>query len=166
MRSGFPVLTVWPHSFPVRLPGQAVVMRGEDRGGASRKSGDVDVRIGARVRLRRAVLGLTLEELGSRVGLSLQQIQKYEAGASRIPATRLYEISQVLDVPISWFFDTSNFASGKAIAEPGSHRGASREASVKQDLENLVSLFSTIQDPRLRLKIIELVELLAYQNSM
>jgi transcriptional regulator with XRE-family HTH domain len=131
-----------------------------DRGGASRKSGDVDARVGARVRLRRVVLGLTLEELGSRLGLSLQQIQKYESGATRIPATRLYEIAQVLDVPISWFFDPSGSPSEKELGGRP-RRSASREASVKQDVERLVSLFSAIEDPRVRRKIIELVELLA-----
>ena len=131
-----------------------------DRGGASRKSGDVDARVGARVRLRRVVLGLTLEELGSRLGLSLQQIQKYEAGATRIPATRLYEIAQVLDVPISWFFDPSGSPSDKEFAGRGPRRSASREASVKQDVERLVRLFSAIEDPTVRRKIIDLVELL------
>jgi transcriptional regulator with XRE-family HTH domain len=133
----------------------------EDRGGASRKSGDVDARVGAKVRLRRVVLGLTLEELGSRVGLSAQQIQKYEAGVSRIPATRLYEIAQALDVPISWFFDPSGSPAVKESATTGRHRGASQEASLRQDAERLVRLFRMIEDPRLRRKVIELVELLA-----
>jgi transcriptional regulator with XRE-family HTH domain len=146
------------------MPGDEEKRSPADRGGASRKSGDVDVRVGARVRLRRVVLGLTLEELGSRLGLSLQQIQKYEAGATRIPATRLYEIAQVLDVPISWFFEPSGPPSDKEIAGRGSRRSASRETSVKQDVERLVSLFSAIGDPRLRRKIIELVELLAPQK--
>jgi transcriptional regulator with XRE-family HTH domain len=142
------------------MPGDEEKRLPADRGGPSRKSGDVDARVGARVRLRRVVLGLTLEELGSRLGLSLQQIQKYEAGATRIPATRLYEIAQVLDVPISWFFDPSGSLSDKELGGRP-RRSASREASVKQDVERLVSLFSAIEDPRVRRKIIELVELLA-----
>src|SRR5438128_11661662 len=63
----------------------------------------VDIRVGARLRLRRNMLGLSQEKLGEAIGLTFQQVQKYERGASRIGASRLYELSRVLDVPISFF---------------------------------------------------------------
>jgi len=65
----------------------------------------VDIHVGSRVRLRRTLLGLSQEKLGDAVGLTFQQIQKYERGANRIGASRLYQLSRILDVPISFFFD-------------------------------------------------------------
>src|SRR3712207_1313274 len=68
----------------------------------------IDVRVGARLRLRRNMLGLSQEKLGEAIGLTFQQVQKYERGANRIGASRLYELSRVLDVPISFFFDDTD----------------------------------------------------------
>lgn len=65
----------------------------------------VDVHVGARMRLRRTLLGLSQEQLGAAIGLTFQQIQKYERGANRIGASRLFDLAQVLDVPVSYFFD-------------------------------------------------------------
>lgn len=65
----------------------------------------IDVHVGSRVRLRRTLLGLSQERLGEAVGLTFQQIQKYERGANRIGASRLFEFSRILDVPVSFFFD-------------------------------------------------------------
>src|SRR5512134_3751494 len=65
----------------------------------------VDIHVGSRVRLRRTLLGLSQEKLGEAVGLTFQQIQKYERGANRIGASRLFEFSRILDVPVSFFFD-------------------------------------------------------------
>ena len=64
----------------------------------------VDVHVGSRVRLRRTLLGLSQERLGEAVGLTFQQIQKYERGANRIGASRMYDLAHVLDVPVSFFF--------------------------------------------------------------
>src|SRR3954466_4212981 len=68
----------------------------------------IDIRVGARLRLRRNMLGLSQEKLGDAIGLTFQQVQKYERGANRIGASRLYELSQVLDVPVSFFFDDTD----------------------------------------------------------
>lgn len=65
----------------------------------------VDVHVGSRVRLRRTLLGMSQEALGQAVGLTFQQIQKYERGANRVGASRLYEFSRILDVPVSYFFE-------------------------------------------------------------
>jgi len=65
----------------------------------------VDIHVGARVRERRLSLGLTLTDLGDSVGLTFQQIQKYERGANRISASRLWGLSNLFDVPIEWFFE-------------------------------------------------------------
>ena len=75
----------------------------------SRRKGDkpnpIDVHVGSRVRLRRNMLGLSQEKLGEAIGLTFQQVQKYERGANRIGASRLHDLSRVLDVPVSFFFD-------------------------------------------------------------
>ena len=68
------------------------------------KPHDVDVHVGSRVRLRRAALGLSQDQLGVAIGLSFQQVQKYERGTNRIGASRLYEVSKALQTPISYFF--------------------------------------------------------------
>src|ERR1700735_629684 len=65
----------------------------------------VDLHVGSRVRLRRTLLGMSQEKLGNAVGLTFQQIQKYERGANRIGASRLFDMSRVLDVPVQFFFD-------------------------------------------------------------
>src|SRR3546814_15533847 len=65
----------------------------------------VDVHVGSRVRLRRTLLGMSQEKLGEAIGLTLQQVQKYERGANRIGASRLFDLSRVLDVPVDFFFD-------------------------------------------------------------
>ncbi len=65
----------------------------------------VDIHVGARIRLRRTLLGMSQEKLGDAVSLTFQQIQKYERGANRVSASRLYQFAQVLSVPVSSFFD-------------------------------------------------------------
>ena len=69
------------------------------------RSSPIDAYVGSRIRLRRTLLGLSQERLGDSLGLTFQQVQKYERGANRVGASRLFEISRVLDVPISYFFD-------------------------------------------------------------
>src|ERR671916_1521258 len=81
----------------------------------------VDIRVGARLRLRRNMLGLSQEKLGELIGLTFQQIQKYERGVNRIGASRLYELSRVLDVSVSFFFDDTDPVRAPAMggfAEP------------------------------------------------
>ena len=65
----------------------------------------IDVHVGSRIRLRRTLLGMSQERLAEAIGLTFQQVQKYERGANRIGSSRLYQLSQVLDVPVSYFFD-------------------------------------------------------------
>ena len=71
----------------------------------SDKPNPIDVHVGTRVRLRRTLLGMSQEKLGEAIGLTFQQVQKYERGANRVGASRLYDLSRVLDVPVSYFFE-------------------------------------------------------------
>ena len=70
----------------------------------ARKTDDLDLLIGRRLRERRILLAISQEELARRIGLSFQQLQKYEVGENRISAARLFKLSEILAVPISWFF--------------------------------------------------------------
>src|SRR3979490_2796256 len=100
------------------FPGQAV---GVDREG---RPSPIDVLVGSRIRLRRTLLGMSQERLGEALGLTFQQVQKYERGVNRVGASRLFDLSRVLDVPISFFFDdmpdslSANFA-GVPNRRPG-----------------------------------------------
>ena len=86
-------------------------LRPSRKGGRQKSDGPnpVDVHVGTRVRLRRTLLGMTQAKLSRAIGLTFQQVQKYERGTNRIGASRLYELSQVLDVPVSFFFDGLDF---------------------------------------------------------
>src|SRR3954471_15881101 len=75
---------------------------GNDREG---RPSPIDVHVGSRIRLRRTLLGMSQERLGEALGLTFQQGQKYERGVNRVGASRLYDLSRVLDVPISFFYD-------------------------------------------------------------
>src|ERR1044072_3075414 len=87
----------------------------EDRG--SRRANPVDVHVGSRVRLRRMLLGMSQEKLGEHLGLTFQQIQKYEKGINRIGASRLFDLSQVLGVSVQFFYE--ELAVGGAGAAAG-----------------------------------------------
>src|SRR3954466_14965806 len=92
-------------SYPPRRPGRPRV----------ETPNPIDIRVGTRLRLRRNMLGLSQERLGEAIGLTFQQVQKYEHGANRIGASRLHELSQVLNVPVSFFFDDTDPVRAPAI---------------------------------------------------
>jgi transcriptional regulator with XRE-family HTH domain len=120
----------------------------------------VDVHVGSRVRLRRTLLGMSQEKLGDALGLTFQQVQKYERGANRIGSSRLYQLSQILDVPISFFFDDMVGApapKGGAVQEPGPDPYESDQLSRRETLE-LVRAYYRISDPNVRKRIFELVK--------
>lgn len=79
--------------------------RGRSRTASQDGPDPIDIHVGARVRLRRTLMGFSQSQLGEAVGLTFQQIQKYERGANRISASMLHHLGQVLDVPVSFFFD-------------------------------------------------------------
>ena len=126
-----------PNLFLASLP-EAEVSRPAFQAGSRRSDrpkvempNPVDVRVGARLRLRRNMLGLSQEKLGELIGLTFQQIQKYERGANRIGASRLYELSRVLDVPVSFFFDDTDPVRAPAVdgfAQPPVEAEATHES--------------------------------------
>ncbi|HVH77019.1 MAG TPA: helix-turn-helix transcriptional regulator [Stellaceae bacterium] len=133
-----------------------------------RRKGDkpnpIDVHVGSRVRLRRNMLGLSQEKLGEAIGLTFQQVQKYERGANRIGASRLHDLSRVLDVPVSFFFDDMDPVRAPAIpagfAEPP---GEAFDADPlhKRETVDLVTAYYRIGDPLVRRRLFDLAKALA-----
>lgn len=120
----------------------------------------VDIHVGSRVRLRRTLLGMSQEKLGKAVSLTFQQIQKYERGANRIGSSRLYQLSNVLDVPVSFFFDGVEerlARDGTGVSEGGQESFESDQLSRRETLE-LVRAYYRITDPAIRKKIFDLVK--------
>ena len=135
----------------------------------SGKPNPIDVHVGARVRLRRTLLGMSQEKLGEAIGLTFQQVQKYERGANRIGASRLYDLSRVLDVPVSFFFDdmtedvqnqSPRLISGLSGMDESA---ASYEADpmTKRETLELVRAYYRITDPQVRKRVFELSKALA-----
>jgi transcriptional regulator with XRE-family HTH domain len=123
----------------------------------------VDAHVGSRVRLRRTLLGLSQEKLGQAVSLTFQQIQKYERGTNRIGSSRLYQFSQVLDVPVSFFFDDMPpDIAGRppGLAEAPGEPFETEKLARRETLE-LVRAYYRIPDPAVRKRIFELVKAVA-----
>src|SRR5579862_8035846 len=124
----------------------------------------IDVQVGSRVRLRRNMLGLSQERLGEAIGLTFQQVQKYERGANRIGASRLHELSRVLDVPVSFFFDDVDPVRAPAIpggfAEPPAE-GFESDPLRKRETIELVEAYYAIEDAAVRRRLFELARTLA-----
>ena len=123
----------------------------------------VDVHVGSRVRLRRTLFGLSQEKLGEAVGLTFQQIQKYEKGSNRMGASRLYQFSQILDVPISFFFD--DMPADIAEAKPGTVTAmtsdSGRDPMAKRETLEFVRAYYRIFAPRVRKSVFELTKSIA-----
>ena len=123
----------------------------------------VDVHVGRRVRVRRTLLGLSQEKLGEALDLTFQQVQKYERGANRISASRLYQIGHLLDVPVSYFFEE--------LTEPETHQTAGIQLSettekfeqdplIKRETLELVRAYYRITNPRVRRHLFDLTKAL------
>ena len=127
----------------------------------------VDIHVGRRVRLRRTLLGISQQCLGSEVGLTFQQIQKYERGANRIGASRLYEFSRILDVPVSFFFDDMPGDIEVPVLPAGAGMGDRAQAPLDVDpLKQretllLIQAYYGIDDSRVRRRIFELARSMA-----
>ncbi|MEW6437245.1 MAG: helix-turn-helix transcriptional regulator [Pseudomonadota bacterium] len=128
----------------------------------------IDRHVGSRVRMRRILLGMSQEKLGEALGLTFQQIQKYEKGTNRIGASRLQQISRTLNVPPAFFFDGApsqddpleNGGEHHAVAEPPSSTFILDFIATAEGL-HLNKAFARIQDPKVRKRIIDLIASLA-----
>ena len=129
----------------------------------------VDVHVGSRVRLRRTLLGMSQEKLGEALGLTFQQVQKYEKGMNRIGSSKLYQLTQILDVPVSFFFDDmpEAAASADSSAPTKANGGAvlEKDPMLKRETLELVRAYYRIDDATARRRLFELAKSIAAMND-
>jgi len=123
------------------------------------RANEVDAHVGNRIRLRRMALGLSQEKLAQALGLTFQQVQKYEKGINRVGASRLYDLARVLDVPIGYFFedllpDASASGQGDVPTVPVS------DAGLKRETLELLRAYNRINDPVVRRRVYDLARAL------
>ena len=126
----------------------------------------VDVHVGKRLRIRRSLLGLSQEKLAEAIGLTFQQIQKYERGTNRVSAGRLYQFSKILDVPVSYFYEQIGESVGKNTAagmsdnaqQPFGTANESSDLLQKKETLDLLRVYYAVKDENLRKDIYRFVK--------
>ena len=143
------------------MPSDDIVERPE----REHRPSPIDVHVGGRVRLRRTLLGMSQEKLGDALGLTFQQVQKYERGVNRIGASRLFDLSRVLDVPIGFFFDDMPDALGggmntarRSYGLAEQQEGFDDETLHRRETLELVRAYYRINDPSVRKRVFELIK--------
>ncbi|MBI3436626.1 MAG: helix-turn-helix transcriptional regulator [Proteobacteria bacterium] len=134
---------------------------------AKKAPNPIDRHVGSRVRMRRMMLGMSQEKLGDALGLTFQQVQKYEKGTNRIGASRLQHISNILQVPVAFFFEGA--PNSPAMRPSGMGEAASptyvSDFLATSDGLSLTKAFMRIESPKLRRRIVDLVEQIAGSNE-
>ncbi|MBE7183121.1 MAG: helix-turn-helix transcriptional regulator [Methylobacterium mesophilicum] len=134
---------------------------------SKKKPNPIDVHVGSRLRLRRNMMGMSQERLGESLGITFQQIQKYEKGTNRIGASRLQAISGILEVPVTFFFEG---APGQEGAQPSGF-GEEGQSDITGDFLSsaegiqLQRAFVRIADPKIRRRILDLVKALSSEAT-
>lgn len=156
------------------MPQEEYSVGGDDapRGG-SRRANPMDVHVGTRVRLRRMLLGMSQEKLGEHLGLTFQQVQKYEKGVNRIGASRLFDLAKVLGVPVQFFYDEAPIGAVTAGYNQPQMAGFAEKPNESYVVEFLGSreglelnkAFSRITDPKKRRSIVDLVKSIAGEDA-
>ena len=137
--------------------------KSKSRRGRGTGIGPIDVHVGARVRVRRMLLGMNQTKLGEALGVTFQQVQKYENGANRISASRLFDLSRMFDVPVQFFFD--DMPTAVAASSPAQGGGKAKKPpsyqpdpmATRETLE-LVRAYYKITDPEIRRRLRELAK--------
>jgi transcriptional regulator with XRE-family HTH domain len=126
----------------------------------------IDIHVGARLRMRRMMVAMSQEKLGAALGITFQQIQKYEKGANRIGASRLQQIANILQVPPAFFFEEAPAAHGPSagFAEPAPAAYSPDVPATAEGLQ-LNRAFAQIRDPKVRRRILDLVVSLAQEST-
>jgi transcriptional regulator with XRE-family HTH domain len=130
-----------------------------------KQANPIDAQVGNRVRIRRMLIGMSQERLGDLLGLTFQQVQKYEKGVNRIGAGRLFEVAKILGVPIDFFYD--------GVAGTGGEKSGFNEAGAPPVMEFVSSgeglqlslAFMKIKDPKVRKRVLDLVKSLADEEN-
>ena len=134
-----------------------------DKTDSARQPNRVDVHVGDQVRSRRKQLGLSQERLADALGLTFQQIQKYERGTNRISASKLWDTASFLDVPIDWFFTGLAHGAARGVSEPDAP--GFRPLSLGPEDAELLAAFQRIRRKKMRRRVLELVRELAAEES-
>ena len=129
----------------------------------------VDVHVGTRIRQRRSLIGVSQEKLAESVGITFQQIQKYERGSNRVSASRLFQFSKILDVPVSYFFEqfTGEMKSESLPAAEYGFADNEQESFVSEgvlyqkETLDLIKVYYSIPDPKLRKDLMRVVKTMA-----
>jgi transcriptional regulator with XRE-family HTH domain len=132
-----------------------------------KKPNPIDIHVGSRIRLRRTMLGMSQEKLGESLGITFQQIQKYEKGTNRVGASRLQNISGILNVPVSFFFEDApgdQVGGATGMAEASSSNYVVDFLSSAEGLQ-LNRAFVKIADPKVRRRLVDLVKALAAEGE-
>jgi len=149
--------------------GEPNMARGESVVGIEKdgRPSPIDVHVGSRIRLRRTLLGMSQERLGEALGLTFQQVQKYERGVNRVGASRLFDLSRVLDVPISFFFDDMPDSLASAYGGQAARRvagfsetqdGFADDTLNRRETLELVRAYYRITDPAVRKRVFDLIK--------
>jgi transcriptional regulator with XRE-family HTH domain len=150
-----------------RTPGFVDGEEGDERG--SRRPNPIDVHVGSRVRFRRMLLGMSQEKLGEKLGLTFQQIQKYEKGINRIGASRLFDLAQVLGVPVQFFYEEAPAGETPQLVAQGFAERPAESPIVEflrsRDGLELNKAFVRISDAKARRAIVDLVRSLANDDT-
>jgi transcriptional regulator with XRE-family HTH domain len=130
----------------------------EERGAAATRHNPIDVHVGHQIRQRRATLGISQEQLAGVLGLSFQQVQKYERGVNRVGASRLHDLATALDVPIGYFFeDMPGTKPTPATGMRESQQTLDEDILGRRETLDLVRAFSGITDADVRHHVLELI---------
>jgi transcriptional regulator with XRE-family HTH domain len=150
-----------------RPPGIAENLEGDEKG--SRRPNPIDVHVGSRVRFRRMLLGMSQEKLGEKLGLTFQQVQKYEKGINRIGASRLFDLAQVLGVSVQFFYEEAPSQEGHSFPPQGFAENPDEHSIVEflrsRDGLELNRAFVRISDVKARRAIVDLVRSLANDSQ-
>jgi transcriptional regulator with XRE-family HTH domain len=135
---------------------------------AKKAPNPIDKHVGSRVRMRRMMLGMSQEKLGDALGLTFQQVQKYEKGTNRIGASRLQQISNILQVPVAFFFEGAPHLAGSPALQGAEEAPSPAYVSdflATSDGLSLTKAFMRIPDAKLRRRIVDLVQQIAGEES-
>ncbi len=121
----------------------------------------IDIHVGKRLRLRRSIMGVSQEQLADALGITFQQVQKYEKGINRIGSSRLYEISKALEVPVGYFFEEYGAEDNMMYGLAEEIEAYDAESSRSRETMALVRAYYQISDPKIRKKALELIKSLA-----
>lgn len=158
--------------------GAGVLPTESDRVEKESRPSPIDVHVGTRIRLRRTLMGMSQERLGEALGLTFQQVQKYERGVNRVGASRLFDLSRVLDVPISFFFDdmpeplansyggqAGSIGSRRAMGFADAQDSLGDDTMSRRETLELVRAYYKITDAAVRKRVFDLIKSLVPDSA-